>query len=192
MIKDNPAQPVEGMRLIVPFWGLEEVVTKVVSNGNHHNVFITADQSTPNIGAPSVGGSFYAVLYYTERVMYLVKNGNYVADPEGPYISSGGSYVPYTSGTMQRYRYENGELHLYKQRYSGSAVYWQDIATVVKYVSSPTPFYVPLNSGGSANTKYVGVKLSTRDPKSTNRGYLATAALLDTQIDYGSRICITQ
>jgi hypothetical protein len=36
------------------------------------------------------------------------------------------------------------------------------------------------------------VKLSARDPSSSNRGYLATASLLDTQIDYRSRITLYQ
>src|SRR4051812_1319073 len=91
MIKDNPDKPVPGMRIIMPGWDLEEDITKVVSNGNHHNVFITADQTTPTINAPSIGGS-YAILYYTERVMYLVKNGTYVPDPQGDWILSGGNY----------------------------------------------------------------------------------------------------
>jgi hypothetical protein len=222
MIKDNPDKPVAGMRLIIPFFNLEEDITKVVANGNHHNVFIKADQSTPDITAPSQG-SPYAILYYTDRVMYVVKNGAYVADPDGDWILSGGNYVscrtytanssgewilsngvyvPYTNGTMQRYsytnssaqryRYENGELHLYKQDYAGSSVYWRDVAVISRYISSPQPFYVPLNSGGTADMKYVGVRLTARDPKSSNRGYRATASLLDTQIDYRSRITLTQ
>jgi hypothetical protein len=220
MIKDNPDKPVEGMRLIIPFFGLEEDITKVTASGsaNHSNVFIKADQSTPNITAPDYG-SPYAITYYTERVLYAVRNGSYIPDSQGlytittsayssgnwdRYVLSGGIYrssstgtlvvtpALYTSGAAQRYRFEDGELHMYKQRYSGSSVYWQDFATVAKYISSPTPFYVPLNRGGSANTKYVGVKLTARDPKSSNRGYLATASLLDTQVDYRSRITITQ
>jgi hypothetical protein len=221
-IKDNPDHPTAGMRLIIPFFGLEEDITKVVANGNHHNVFIKADQSTPDIVAPDYGNP-YAILYYTDRVMYVVKNGTYIADPDGDWILSGGNYVscrtytpnssgdwilsggvyvPYTSGTMQRYsytnsaaqryRYENGELHLYKQDYNGSSVYWKDTAIVSRNISSPKPFYIPLNSGGTANMKYVGVKLTARDPKSSNRGYRATASLLDTQIDYRSRITLTQ
>jgi hypothetical protein len=95
-------------------------------------------------------------------------------------------------------------------------MYWKDTAIVARNISSPMPFYVPLvadpagtwyqstssylsytnsssNSTGqtfnsSANTKYVGVKLTARDPKSSNRGYLATASLLNTQIDYRSQI----
>ena len=149
----------------------------------------------------------------------LSERATYIRDSKGPYTittatySSGNkdryslvgtSYQPsatgtlvvtpalYTSGSAQRYRFEAGELHLYKQRYSGSSVYWQDMATVARYISSPAPFYVPLNSGGSANTKYVGVKLTARDPKSSNRGFLASASLLDTQIDYRSRITTTQ
>jgi hypothetical protein len=193
MIKDNGVKPKPGMRLIIPFWGLEEDITKITAAGttNHTNVFILADQSTPQIDAPDYGGS-YAITYYTYRTMYLVKNGQYIADSQGPWILSGGSYVAYTSGTMQRYRYENGELHLYRQDYNGSATYWKDMATVAKYISSPQPFYIPLNSGGSPDTKYVGVKLTARDPKSSNRGFLASASLLDTQVDYRSRICLSQ
>lgn len=218
-VKDNPSVPVEGQRLIVPFFGLEEDITKVTSNGNHHhNIFIKADQQTPQINAPDYG-SPYAITYYTDRTMYVVRKGSYIPDSQGPYTLttaayssgskdrytlSGTIYRPsdtgtlivtpalYTSGSAQRYRFEDGELHLYKQRYSGSSVYWQDMATVARYISSPAPFYVPLNSGGSPNTKYVGVKLTARDPKSSNRGYLATASLLDTQIDYRSRITIAQ
>ena len=220
MIKDNPTKPTEGQRLIIPFFGMEEDITKVTASGsaNHSNVFIKADQSTPNITAPDYG-SPYCITYYTDRTMYVVRKGSYIPDSQGPYTIttaayssgnkdrytlSGTIYRPsdtgtlvvtpalYTSGSAQRYRFEDGELHLYKQGYSGSSVYWQDIATVARYISSPMPFYVPLNSGGSPNTKYVGVKLTARDPKSSNRGYLATASLLDTQIDYRSRITTTQ
>jgi hypothetical protein len=220
MIKDAGTKPVEGMRLIIPFFNLEEDITKVTASGsaNHSNVFIKADQSTPNIAAPDYGAP-YCITYYTDRTMYVVRKGSYVPDSQGPYtittaaytsgnkdryVLSGTTYSPsatgtltitpalYISGSAQRYRFENGELHLYKQRYSGSSTYWQDIATVAKYISSPIPFYVPLNGGGSPNTKYVGVKLTARDPKSSNRGFLATASLLDTQIDYRSRITIAQ
>lgn len=220
MIKDNPDKPEEGQRIIIPFFGLEEDITKVTASGsaNHSNVFIKADQQTPPIDAPSSGVQ-YCITYYTDRVMYAVRKGTYIPDPQGPYtittaaytsgnrdrfVLSGTNYrwsatgtltvtpATYTSGSAQRYRFEDGELHMYKQSYSGSSVFWKDIATVAKYISSPTPFYVPLNSGGSPNTKYVGVKLTARDPKSSNRGYLATASLLDTQIDYRSRITIAQ
>jgi type II secretory pathway pseudopilin PulG len=224
MIKDNPAPPTAGMRLIVPFFGLETDISKVTASGTagHSNVFIKYDQETPQINPPPWGNS-YAITYYTERMLYVVRNGSYVPDAQGLYTittstySAGyndryaltnGTYAPsasgtlivtpalYTSGAAQRYRYENGELHLYKQRYnsngSSGTFYWQDFAAVAKYISSPIPFYVPLNRSGSPNTKYVGVKLTARDPKSSNRGYLATASLLDTQVDYRSRLTTVQ
>ena len=201
MINDKPNQPTAGMRLIVPFWGIEDDINKVENNGDgnmHSNVFLAGGgESTVVQKAPAyISGDAYAVTYYTERVLYVVENGTYIADSQGPWIFSGGQYVAYTSGAMQRYRFEGGELHLYKQQYSSqgnsSYFYWSYKATVARYISSPQPFYVPLNSGGSADTKYVGVNLTARDPSSSNRGYLATASLLSTQIDYRSRICLYQ
>jgi hypothetical protein len=201
MINDNPNPPLSGMRLIVPFWGIEDDIQKVAASGNsgHSNVFLSGGgESTIVTKAPTyLSGDAYAVTYYTERVLYVVEGGTYIADSQGPWILLSGNYVAYTSGNMQRYRFEGGELHLYKQRNTGNNngggyFYWQFISTIARYISSPQPFYIPLNSGGSANTRYVGVKLSARDPSSSNRGYLATAALLDTQIDYRSRICLYQ
>jgi hypothetical protein len=193
MIRDDKNTAVEGMRLIIPFFGLEEDITKVTAAGsaNHRNVFIKADQTTPEITAPDIGGS-YCITYYTDRVMYLVQGGKYIADAQGPFILSGANYIPYTSGTMQRYRFEDGELHVYKQRYTGSTVYWQDQGVVARFISSPKPFYIPLNSIGGVNNKYVGVKLTARDPGTSNRKYISTATLLDTQIDYRSRIALYQ
>lgn len=195
MIKDNGTKPTAGMHILIPFWNVEDDITKVAAAGtaNHTNVFLAtgADQIVAK-KAPLFQGTSYAITYYTNRAMYLVKNGTYIADSQGPWILSGGNYIAYTSGTMQRYRYENGELHYYVQTYTGGALTWQDTAVVAKYISSPKPFYVPLNSGGSADTKFVGVKLTARDPKSSNRGYLATASLLDTQIDFRSRIALYQ
>jgi hypothetical protein len=201
MIADKPSPPTAGMRLIVPFWGIEDDISKVAgssSTGNHSNVFLAGGGETTVSGkAPAYNGSTFAVTYYTERMLYMVENGTYIADSQGPWVLSGGQYVAYTSGSMQRYRFEGGVLNLYKQRYSSPSgntgyFYWQYIATVARYISSPQPFYVPLNSGGSADTKYVGVNLTARDPSSSNRGYLATASLLNTQIDYRSRICLFQ
>jgi hypothetical protein len=201
MINDNPNPPTAGMRLIVPFWGIEDDIQKVVGAGasGKSNVFLTGGgESTIVQKAPTyLSGDAYAVTYYTERVLYVVEGGTYIADSQGPWILSGGQYVAYTSGNMQRYRFEGGELHFYKQRNTGNNngngyFYWQYISTLARYISSPQPFYIPLNSGGSPDTRYVGVKLSARDPSSSNRGYLATAALLDTQIDYRSRICLYQ
>lgn len=207
MIKDPGSPPTAGMRLIVPFWGIEDDISKVAGAGTagHSNVFLTTGLDTTIAGkARKYGqGSYtgfaspYAITYYTERMLYVVENGKYIADSQGPWILSGGTYVAYTSGNMQRYRYENGQLNLYKQRYSSPSgnngyFYWTFVSTVARYISSAQPFYVPLNSAGTADTKYVGVNLTARDPSTSNRGYLATASLLSTQIDYRSRICLFQ
>lgn len=144
---------------------------------------------------------------------YVLQNGSYVPSATGTITITP---TTWTSGTGQRYRYENGELHFYKQDYAGSVFLWKDYGAVARYISSPRPFYIPLTAdssgawyestspylsystssanstgnrfNGSANTKYVGVKLSARDPSSSNRGYLSTASLLNTQIDYRSLI----
>ena len=201
MIKDNPNSPSSGMRLIVPYWGIEDDIQKVASAGQsgHSNVFLNNGQETTIVTkAPTyLSGDAYAICYYTERVLYVVEGGTYIADSQGPWILSGGNYVAYTSGAMQRYRFENGELRLYRQRNSGNNngngyFYWQYVSTVARFISSAQPFYIPLNSGGSSDNRYVGVKLSARDSKTSNRNYLSTASLLDTQIDYRSRICLYQ
>lgn len=194
MIRDGGTQPELGMRLIVPFWGIEDTITKVTgaSQATHSNIW-TANAQEQILGnkSPFFGGSTYALTYYTNRVMYLVQNGRYVADSKGDFTLSGGVYQQVTPGTGQ-YRYENGELHYYVQRYANNAVSWQDKATVARYLSTPRPFSVPLNRYGSSNNKYVSVALSARDPRSSNRGYIATAALLNTEIDYRSRLTIYQ
>ena len=201
MINDNPNQPVAGMRLIVPFWGIEDDIQKVAAAGTakKSNIFLVNGQETQiNTKAPDfLAGDAYAITYYTERLLYVVEGGNYIADANGPWVLSGGQYVAYTNQNTQRYRFEGGLLNLYKQRCTGNnngagTLYWQFISTVARFVSSAQPFYVPLNSGGSPDTRYVGVKLSARDPSTSNRNYLSTAALLDTKIDYRSRICLYQ
>jgi hypothetical protein len=196
MIKDNPNKPELGMRMIVPAWGIEDYITQTAANGtpNHTNVWTASSMHVTLANSSKVfGGTQYAIVYYTDRVMYLVTGGNYVADNSGDYIqASANVYVPYTNQAGQRYRYENGELHFYRQRYDGSALNWQDVATVARYISSPKPFSVPLNKYGTSNNRYVAVRLTARDPKSTNRGYLATASLLDTEIDYRSRLTLYQ
>lgn len=222
---DNKAPDV-GTHVVAPLFGIEDDITKVTAvpnNASHHNIWLK--NGGENFLASKVSlfgatGATYSILYYTNRVMYLVKNGSYVADSQGPFVQSGTTYIPYTSGSAQRYRYENGELHYYIQTYANNALSWLDKGIVARNIASPTPFYVPLvpstsgpwyestssylsystsstNSTGnrftsSVNNKYIGVKLSARDPKTTNRGYQATASLLDTEIDYRSRLAITQ
>lgn len=200
MIKDGAGlQPLPGMRLIIPAWGIEDDINKVSASGtaSHSNVFTVHALETNLKNAKTFGGTSYAITYYTNRVMYMVQNGKYVADSKGDLTLSGGVYTQVTPGTGQ-YHYENGELHYYQQRSTSSnpsvvgTLYWKDVATVARYLSSPKPFSVPLNRYGGPDNKYIQVKLSARDPKSTNRGYIASTALLDTKIDYRSRLTIFQ
>lgn len=195
MIKDGPVTPQPGMRLIIPAWGIEEDITKVTAGGspNHSNIFTTNWATGINIPNPKlIGVDEYAITYYTNRYMYVVQNGNYVADAKGDLtMTSPGVYEQVTAGTGQ-YHYENGELHFYQRAYNGTGFYWKDTATVARYLSNPKPFSVPLNRYGGPDNKYIKVQLSARDPKSTNRGYIATSSLLDTQIDYRSRITLYQ
>jgi len=207
-IKDPGSPPTAGMRLIIPQWSIEDAITKQGGSGtNHSNVFLLNAQDVTvatklgnngrKFGQASYSVGPYAITYYTERMLYVVEGGTYIADSNGPWILSSGNYVAYTSGNMQRYRFENGQLNLYKQRYSSPSgnsgyFYWSFVATVARYISSAQPFSVPINSSGAADTRYVAVNLSARDPSTSNRGYLATASLLSTQIDYRSRICLYQ
>lgn len=199
MIKDGNAKPLPGMRLIIPAWGMEDDITKVTgaSTASHTNVFTTQSLETSVKNSKTYGGTLYAISYYANRVMYVVENGRYVADAKGDHILSGGEYVQVTPGTGQ-FRYEDGQLNLYMYRSTSTnasvagTLYWQYIATVARHISSPKPFSVPLNRYGGPDNKYVKVQLSARDPKSTNRGYIATAALLDTDIDYRSQLTVFQ
>jgi type II secretory pathway pseudopilin PulG len=195
MIKDGTSfAPAPGMRLIVPFWGIEDTIIRqtAASQASHSNIWLAnAQEQVLGNRSPVFGGTTYAITYYTKRAMYLVRNGNFVADAKGDHILSSGQYVQVSPGTGQ-YRYENGELHYYEQAYANGATYWKDVAIVARYLSSPKPFSVPLNRYGSSDNKYVAVAISARDPKSSNRGYIATASLLNTHIDYRSRLTIYQ
>jgi len=198
MIKDgaNSGPPTPGMRMIIPAWGIEDDITKVTgaSTAGHSNVWTVHGYETGVKHTPAYLGSIYAITYYTNRAMYVVTNGNYVADSKGDFNSiGGGQYVQVTSGTGS-YHYENGELHYYLQRYNTStnSFYWLDTAIVARYLSSPQPFSVPLNQFGGSDNRYVQVAISVRDPKTSNRGYIATSSLLNTKIDYRSRLTIYQ
>jgi hypothetical protein len=201
MIHDNYTVT-DGQHLLIPFWGalFEQDIVRhaALGNTNHSNIWL-ANGSDTNIN-PRLQGGAYAVTYYTERVAYVVMNGTYYSDNNGSYTTAGAwsshssNYVWAPPGTPNGhlFSYKGGELHLLKQRYNGTTFYWQDITTVARNLTSATPFYTPLNSGGGFNTKYVGVKLTATDPKSTNRGFLAVNTLLDTAIDYRTAIALTQ
>jgi type II secretory pathway pseudopilin PulG len=194
MIKDGVnGPPTPGMHLIIPAWGIEDDITKVTgaSVSGHSNIWTVHDYETGIKHAPQYAGSLYAITYYTNRSMYVVKNGSYVADSKGDFNLVSGKYVQVTAGTGT-YHYENGELHYYVQRYNGTSFYWLDTATVARYLSSPNPFSVPLNQYGGSDNRYVQVNISVRDPKTSNRGYLSTSTLLNTKIDYRSRLSFYQ
>jgi hypothetical protein len=195
----NNKQPEPGMRIIIPAWGVEDNILTVTASGtaNHSNVFTVGALETGLKGKPAYAGDRYAIVYYTDRAMYLVRNGRFVPDSKGDHVLNGTEYVQVPQGTGQ-YHYEDGELHYYRQRSTSpnpsvaGAMTWEDVAVVARHLSSPKPFSVPRNRYGGPDNKYIKVQLSARDPKSTNRGYRATAALLDTQIDYRSRITTFQ
>jgi len=197
MIKDGVAgPPLPGMHLIIPAWGIEDdikTVTGSPSTSGHSNVTTVHGYETGVKRSPQYQGAYYAITYYTNRSMYAVKNGNYVADPKGDFNLVSGQYVQVAAGTGS-YHYENGELHYYLQSYNSStnSFFWQDKATVARYLSSPQPFSIPLNQFGGSDNRYVQVTISVRDPKTSNRGYLATSSLLNTKIDYRSRLTIFQ
>ena len=203
MVKDNP-KPIPGQHLLIPFWGslFEADITKVSAAGsaNHSNVFLKNGADT-NINPRLLGGA-YAITYYTDRVLYLVRGGTWYKNKSGIHTTISGKSEPESPTDIKLadsstppgklLSYQGGQLHLYKQRYNGTSFFWEDTAVVARNLTSPYPFYVPLNAGGSPNTKYVGVQLSAADPKSSNRGYQATHALLDTEIDYRASITFRQ
>jgi type II secretory pathway pseudopilin PulG len=201
MIADGPTgQPSPGMRMIIPAWGIEDDIMRVTGakTARHSNVFTASNFETNVKRTPAYAGSLYAIAYYTDRVMYLVQNGRFIADSKGDHnLLPNNQYVQVPAGTGQ-FRYEGGELHYYRQRSTSSnpsvagTLAWQSVAVVARNISSPRPFSVPLNTKGGTDNKFVKVQLSARDPKSTNRGYRATAALLDTAIDYRARITTFQ
>ena len=202
MIANGPPgspQPEPGMRLIIPAWGIEDNIARVTASAtaNHRNIFTVNALETNLRNRPAYAGNRYAIIYYTDRAMYIVRNGRFVPDPAGDHVLTGGEYVQVAPGAGQ-YHYEDGELHFYQQRSTSSnpsvagTMVWKHMAVVARYLSSPKPFSVPLNRYGGPDNKYIKVQLSARDPKSTNRGYRATASLLDTQIDYRSRLTTFQ
>src|SRR4051812_49114702 len=67
MIKDGGGQPIPGMRLVVPAWGIEDDIARVTAGGasGHSNVF-TAHALEANFkNAKTFGGTSYAITYYT-------------------------------------------------------------------------------------------------------------------------------
>jgi prepilin-type N-terminal cleavage/methylation domain-containing protein len=180
MIMDNmggtPYKPHEGLRLIVPMWGLEDDIYKVevASTTGHHNVWCVNGSDVTVAKTKSANN--FAITYYTSRVAYVVKNGTWTTD-----INGNAAYI-------------NGELHRYEQSfYNGNTTpVWTDVATVARYITSPTPFTVPLNTSGTPDDRYIGVKVSAGNTNYSNRGYHDISTLLNTAIPYRSKLTIYQ
>ena len=75
MIQDFGRDPEPGMRLIAPHFDIESDITRVTgaASPNHNNVWM-ADAAEEAI-RPKLKDGYYAITYYTERVAYVVKNG---------------------------------------------------------------------------------------------------------------------
>ncbi|MEY2502444.1 MAG: hypothetical protein QOI07_2778 [Verrucomicrobiota bacterium] len=197
-IKDNYTVS-DGQHLLIPFWGalFEQDIIKhaAIGSTNHSNIWLVNGAET-NINPRDYLAGSYAITYYTERVAYVVMNGTYTKDVTGLYTegTKNNTYVWAPPGTPNghRYRYQNGELHQFRQRYSGGSFYWEDVSVVARNLTSAMPFYTPLNTGGGFNTKYVGVKITATDTKVTNQNFIAVNSLMDTAIDYRTAIALTQ
>jgi type II secretory pathway pseudopilin PulG len=180
MIRDNPTNapftPHPGQRLIAPMWKLEDDIYKVTAAGtaNHHNVWCTHGSDVTIYKTKN--SNYYAITYYTSRIAYVIKNGHYATDVNGNNV------------------YMDGELHRYEQYfYNGNTTpVWTDVATVARYITSPTPFSVPLNSSGTPDDRYVGVKISAGNSSYSNRNYHDISTLLNTAIPYRSKLTIYQ
>ena len=203
MIKDN-YNVTTGQHLLIPFWGalFEQDIVKATAGGsaNHSNIFLSNGADT-NIKPRDYLAGSYAITYYTDRVAYVVMNGTFYSDNNGLYTTAGTwnqhstNYVwanPNSVPPGHRFSYQNGELHLFKQRYNGTSFYWQDYATVARNLTSAMPFYTPLNTGGGFNTKYVGIKITATDVTVTNQNFVAVNSLMDTAVDYRTAIALTQ
>jgi hypothetical protein len=201
MIHDNYTVA-DGQHLLIPFWGalFEQDIVRhaALGNTNHSNIWLSNGSDT-NIN-PRLQGGAYAITFYTDRVAYAVMNGTFTADINGLYTTAGiwsnhsPNYVWAPPGTPNGhlFSYSGGELHVLKQRYNGSSFYWQDIAVVARNLTTAMPFYTPLNSGGGFNTKYVGIQITTNDPKSSNRNFAATNMIINTTVDYRTALALTQ
>jgi len=180
IIFDNGNVPTPGQRLVVPYFGVEEDITRAVASGTsgHSNVFLQCGDETNILSKQNSNGqanakaapqyvdnshrnsnTAYAITYYTDKIIYIV---------------------------------ENAKLNLYKQRYTGGTFQWIYQATVARNITSSTPFSTPLDSSGTANNRYVHVDISVLEPKYSNRGYQATGSLVDASIPYRSALCTYQ
>lgn len=75
----------------------------------------------------------------------------------------------------------NGELRYYPEAVG-------DYVVVARYITSPTPFSVPLNASGTPDTRYVKVKLTTSDPRYSNRKFKSENTLIESSIPFRAQL----
>ena len=75
MIQDFGRDPEPGMRLIAPHFEIESDIARLeAAKSTHHNNVWMVDAAEERIRDKLKDG-YYAITYYTERVAYVVKNG---------------------------------------------------------------------------------------------------------------------
>ena len=108
---NTPEAPTVGMHFVAPLYNVEDDIVKVTATptqANHHNVFVANGGESLVANKASLfgaSGATYSIIYYTTRIMYMVKNGRYIPDSNGPFTLTVGTY---SSGTAQRYVLQNG------------------------------------------------------------------------------------
>jgi prepilin-type N-terminal cleavage/methylation domain-containing protein len=75
----------------------------------------------------------------------------------------------------------NGELRYYPEAVGSYVV-------VARYITTPTPFSVPLNASGTPDSRYVSVKLATTDPRFTHRAFKAENTLIEASIPFRAQL----
>jgi hypothetical protein len=98
-----------------------------------------------------------------------------------------GSYITAYITTRTAYVVVGGELRWYpKVDFHPNPP--GEFHVAARFVTSAKPFFVPLNASGTTDTRYVGVKLVTSDPKFSNRDFKAENTLLETSIPYRAQL----
>ncbi|PYS67114.1 MAG: hypothetical protein DMF73_20090, partial [Acidobacteria bacterium] len=84
MVKGDPTLLTPGLHLVSPMFNVEDDIVKVTATpaaASHHNVWLTnGGESLIANKVQTFGTVSYSIIYYTSRMMYLVKNGTYIAD----------------------------------------------------------------------------------------------------------------
>lgn len=92
-----------------------------------------------------------------------------------------GSYIISYVTRRCAYVVVNGELRFYPEAVGNYVV-------VARYITSPTPFSIPLTASGTPDSRYIGVKLTTSDPRYANRQLRAANTMIDTAIPFRAQL----